>query len=70
MGILPECMFVHQVCAWCWWRSDTLELELLTGLEPPCGHWELDPGPLDEEPVLTTTGNISLAPKAFILNLF
>lgn len=30
MCVLPACMFVHHMCAWCPWRSeeDPLELEL------------------------------------------
>ena len=37
--------------------SDLLELELQTyGYELPYGCWELNPGPLEEQPMLSTTG--------------
>jgi hypothetical protein len=29
-------------------------MELKDGCEPPCGCWELNPGPLKEEPILLT----------------
>jgi len=29
------------------------------GYEPPCGDWELSSGPLEEQPVLLTTGAAS-----------
>lgn len=35
--------------------SEPLELELLSGCEPPCGCRELNPRPLEEQPVLLTT---------------
>ena len=35
--------------------SEPLELELLSGCEPPCGCRELNPRPLEEQPVLWTT---------------
>jgi hypothetical protein len=28
---------------------------VIDGCELPCGFWELDPGPLEEQPVLLTT---------------
>lgn len=28
----------------------------LDDCEPPCGHWELNLGPLEEEPVFLNTG--------------
>ena len=35
---------------------DLLEVSKVTdGCEPPCGCWELSPGPLQEHPVLLTT---------------
>lgn len=47
------------VCAYCLQRSYPLGLELHTdgvtdGCEMPKGCWELDPGPLEEHPVLLT----------------
>jgi len=32
--------------------SDLMELD---SCEPPCGCWELNPGPLEEQPVFLTT---------------
>jgi hypothetical protein len=31
-----------------------LETGITGGCEPPCGCWKLDPGPLQEQPVLLT----------------
>jgi hypothetical protein len=33
---------------------DPLELEVTDSCEPPCGCWELNPGPLEEQPVVLT----------------
>jgi hypothetical protein len=38
------------------------------GCEPPCGCWELNSGPLEEQSVLLTT-EPSLQPTILILNL-
>ena len=45
-GILPACMPAGQKMA----------PGLITGgCEPPCGLWELDSGPLEEQPVFLTS---------------
>lgn len=31
---------------------------VIDGCDPPCGHWELNLGPLDEESVLLTTEHL------------
>jgi hypothetical protein len=46
MGILPACTFAHQKRA-----SDPIA----GGYEPPCGFWELNSGPIEEQSVLLTT---------------
>jgi len=67
---LYVCMHVHPVCAWCLRRSEegirspgTGDKE---GCEPPCGFWELNLGPLQEQQVLLTT-EPSLQPPIFVL---
>ena len=46
--------------------SETQELELETIVSLPCGSWELNPGPVEEQPVLLTTGP-SLQPQVLLL---
>lgn len=41
-------------------ESDPLGLEL-EFVEPPCGHWEFEPGPLNKQRVLLTT-ELSIIP--------
>jgi hypothetical protein len=36
---------------------------VITGCEPPCGCWELNSGPLEDEPVLLTTEPSLSSPK-------
>jgi hypothetical protein len=44
-SVLPTCMPEHQKVA----------PHLITdGCEPPCGYWELNSGPLEEQPMLLT----------------
>jgi len=43
-------LLVYMSVRGCWIQ----ELELTDGCEPPCGCWELNPGPLEEQPVLLT----------------
>jgi hypothetical protein len=38
------------------------------GCEPPCGCWELNSGPLEEQPVLLTT-EPSLQPQHCVFNV-
>ena len=50
--------------------SDTPEDCILTdGCEPPCGCWELNSRPLEEQSVLLTAEPISPAPYLTLLNL-
>ena len=35
----------------------------IDGYEPPCGCWELNPGPLEEQPVLLTAEPSHQSPK-------
>jgi hypothetical protein len=40
-----------------------LRAGITDGCEPPCGGWESNPGPLEEQPVLLTTElNLSSPP--------
>ena len=58
MGVVPASV----------WGSDPLELELQTPYgraKLPCGCWELNPGPLEEQPVLLTT-EPSLQPLSLV----
>ena len=54
MGILVACMYA----AWCLDPMETRKGMVSPGTgitdscEPPCGRWELNPGPLEEQPVL------------------
>jgi hypothetical protein len=50
MGILPACMFVYSLCAWCLWRPE--EGFRFPGTEvpdgkSPCGCWESNLGLLE-----------------------
>ena len=36
---------------------DPVELELLDGCEPPCKSWKSNPGPLEEQKVLSAAGS-------------
>lgn len=47
---LPECKDVHHMCGLCLRRSEegieVLRIEAACAYEPPCGSWDLMPGPL------------------------
>lgn len=58
MNVLPVCMYVYQ---------DPLELGLRDGCKLPCACWELNWGPLQEQPLLLTK-NQSL--KLFSMKAF
>ena len=55
---LPACMFVHHLHAWCVYRPERGNWIPGTGVlddcETPCGYWELNPGSLEQQPVLLT----------------
>ena len=57
MSLLPEWMSVHHVCAMPM-RPEEGDRFPRTGVtdsvSPPCRCWGLDPGPLEEQPVLLT----------------
>lgn len=56
-GALPAYLYVHQVCAWIPQRSEkgigSPKTEVEDGCESPCGGWELNPDPLQEQMLLT-----------------
>ena len=45
MGVLSACTFAHQEMV-----SGFMELQLLDSYELPYGCWELNSGPLEEQP--------------------
>lgn len=53
MCILPVFMSVHHKCAWCPRRAEevirSLGTEVIDGCEAPCGFWELNHNPLEED---------------------
>jgi hypothetical protein len=58
MGILPAFIFVHHVCANPGRAEEGVrspETGVTDGCEPPCECWELNPGPLKEKQILSTT---------------
>ena len=60
MGVLFACLSMYHVCAWClWWPEEGIGSPgtgVTDSCELPCGCWELNPGPLEEQSVLLTTG--------------
>ena len=54
------CMSVLHICAWSLWRpEDSLRssgTEVTGNCEMPCGCWDLNPGPLEEQPMFLITG--------------
>lgn len=54
VGDLLTCMSVYYLCAWCQKRPEEGVGFLGTGVtgsyEPPCGCYELDSGPLEQQP--------------------
>jgi len=60
MGVLPVCMSVCLIHGWCPWGPDEGVGFPKTGvkdscLEPPYRSWEWNQGPLEEQPLLSTT---------------
>jgi hypothetical protein len=57
-GVLPRCLSPVCVYAWCPGRPEEVATSPRTAFtnicEPPCGRWELNPGPLEEQPVFLT----------------
>ena len=70
MGIQPVGMLAHQMCAWCPQRLKkgigSSETEVTVGYEPLCRFWEMNPVPLEEQPVLLTA-DLSLQSNNFFL---
>lgn len=60
INVLPSCVYVQHVCAWCPRRSEEgvgyPRPGLMDNCEPPCRCWKLNPDPLQEQPVLLITG--------------
>lgn len=58
MNILPACMSVYHMHAWCWQRPEEDIGSPWTGVtgrcELPCGFWVLNLGPLEEQPMFST----------------
>lgn len=70
MVVLPACMPVHHLCAWCLQRgqkraSDSPRTGAADHCEPPCGRWELNLGPQEKQPVLLT---VDLLSRPFIVS--
>ena len=59
MRVLPPCMSMHQVCSWSPQRSEegtgVPRIGVTASCELPCGRWELNPSPLQEQPLLLPT---------------
>ena len=49
------CAHMHAYCQQKLEEHVSSETGVMDGCEPPCGSWELNPGSLEEQPVLLTT---------------
>ena len=69
VDILPACMSVHRVLPGALRRPEegvgSPGTGITDGCEPPCGCWESNPGPLEEQPVLLPTADLSSPILAF-----
>jgi hypothetical protein len=58
LNVLPACVRMYHMCIWRPWKpEDGIRFPVIgvTGsCKLPCGCWELNPGPLQEQPVLLT----------------
>lgn len=56
VSVLPVCMYMHRMRAWCLWGYEEgvgpPGTETTGGSELSSGHWELNPGQLEEQQVL------------------
>lgn len=56
MSVLPTCIFVYYMHAWCPWRLAEgvrfLGTEVTDNCEVGCMFWEANSGPLEEQPLL------------------
>lgn len=58
MGVFPACVSVHCMYPWYTNRTEESVRSLVTGVtqcESPCVCWELNPSPMEEQPVFITT---------------
>jgi hypothetical protein len=71
LGILPTYISINHVHAWCLqWPEQGVRSPgagITDHCEPPCRCWELNPGPLQEQPVLLTTEPSFQLPKSVLL---
>ena len=58
MSVLPACVSVYHMHAWCSWRPEedirSPVSGVMDGCDLPCRHWELNLGFLQEQGVLLT----------------
>lgn len=70
MSILPTCVSVHCMHAWCQWGSEggvgSLRTGHTDGCESTCGCWEPNPGPLQEQKVFIITTEPFHYPASFL----
>ena len=72
--VLPKCMSVYQVCAWCLEgpeeRVGVPRGRFTDGSELLCGSWESKPSLLEESPVILTAEPSSPVPLSVSLFCF
>lgn len=74
MDTLLVCIAVHSLCDQSGQKRslDPLELESPSSCEPPCGCWQSNLGPLQEQPVLNTKPSLQpliLKPLKVLLHI-
>lgn len=73
MNILPECISMYHVRAWCPWKAEegkgirSPEIRVMDGHEPPCRYQNLNLDPLQEQQMLLNTES-SLQPQKIYFN--
>lgn len=69
VSVLPGCILVHNMHAWCPQRSEEVirfpGKGVKDGCTPPCGCWESNMGPQEEQPVFLSTESL-LLPFSFM----
>ena len=69
MAVLPSCISVHHLCAWCPWKSKlgirSPGTGVADGCEPPCGCWELNPVLCKSSQYSFLIANQSVSPATF-----
>lgn len=63
MRVLPASMYVHHMTTW---RSEEDVRPSGTGV--PDGHWDLNLGPLEEQPMFFLTAKSFLQPSIFFIH--